>query len=125
MPASASVLLQRRNLFCCFSSFTDDTALALGRHAGDDTALALADQLLAISSRQGAVTRTRMHAKLLPYFFFLFDRALRSRLFEYACRGLREALRDILDDVGSGGRGERAARPWQRRRRQRGASGSP
>ena len=60
--------------------FTDDTARALGAHAADDTALALADQVLAVAASGG-----------VP-----LDRALRKRLFGYACRGLREALRDIL-----------------------------
>jgi len=79
------------------SSFTDDTALALGRHAGDDTALALADQLLAISSREGGEGEENEKSTSSSS---SFDKALRSRLFKYACRGLREALRDILDDVG-------------------------
>ena len=100
---AAGVSSNGENAAAAAPPFTDDTALALGRHAGDDTALALADQLLAISSR-GAVADEGSKASSLPS--SSSDGALRSRLFEYACRGLREALRDILDDVGSGGGGE-------------------
>jgi len=100
---AAGVSSNGENAAAAAPPFTDDTALALGRHAGDDTALALADQLLAISSR-GAVADDGSKASSSPS--SSSDGALRSRLFEYACRGLREALRDILDDVGSGGGGE-------------------
>jgi len=77
------------------SPFADDTARSLGAHAADDTALALADQVLAVAVAGGVD----------------LDRGLRKRLFGYACRGLRESLRGVLgsDDAAAGG-GAGAAR---------------
>ena len=78
------------------SPFTDDTARALGRHAPDDTALALAAQLLAAATKAGAACLPPLPQA---------DRDLRTGLLAAACRTLRTSLRDVLGPDGGAGSG--------------------